>query len=388
MPDQSFLQRLDGWVRRHPLRAAVVAVLGVTLGLAGFVVARWVAAFEQVAAEEFAPEVADRNLGGLSDAEVEEIRREQDAPPALGEGMIAEIAAADRARLEALVEAAKQRAELAGIPHPYAASPPLPDEMFDSVLLIGADASGHLADVIIDLLLPADGSAPIMVSIPRDLYLPNPCTRRWDRINTTLGGCRGHASGPELVALTVGEFTGVEVDHFVRVDFDGFARVVDLLGGVTICPEAPSRDPKSGLDIQAPGCQVVDGYTALAWVRSRNTEQLIDGEWRQVAGSDFVRQQRQQDVLFQFARKLATYGSVAALTGALENLSHAVRTDSGLSLGEAASLAWKWRWVDRSDVIRLQIPVENARAPSGALVLYPTRSFNQLLASVYPEAAR
>ncbi|MDH5372573.1 MAG: LCP family protein, partial [Acidimicrobiia bacterium] len=110
-------------------------------------------------------------------------------------------------------------------------SPRLPDELFTSYLLVGSDLSGALADAIILVLLPEDDSPPILASLPRDLYLPSLCTDSYARINAALGGCRGVATGPELLSLTVEDFTGVAVDHFAQVDFSGFRRVVDVLGG-------------------------------------------------------------------------------------------------------------------------------------------------------------
>ena len=187
--------------------------------------------------------------------------------------------------------------------NPAAISPALPDDMFEAYLGVGSDASGVLADAIVLALAPTDGSAPILVSIPRDLYVRNPCHEGWSRVNAGLGGCEGFASGTELIALMVQGYTGIEVDHVARVTFDGFASVVNALGGVTVCTDNPARDPRSGLDLPG-GCVVADGYTSLAWVRSRHTEQLIDGTWQVVAGSDFNRQSRQQDVLFQLAGKI------------------------------------------------------------------------------------
>ena len=173
--------------------------------------------------------------------------------------------------------------------NPAAISPALPDEMFEAYLGVGSDASGVLADAILLALAPTDGSAPILVSIPRDLYVRNPCHEGWSRINAGLGGCEGFASGTELIALMVQGYTGIEVDHVARVTFDGFASVVNALGGVNVCTDNPARDPRSGLDLPG-GCVVADGYTTLAWVRSRHTEQFIDGTWQVVAGSDFSRQ--------------------------------------------------------------------------------------------------
>jgi LCP family protein required for cell wall assembly len=271
---------------------------------------------------------------------------------------------------------------------PEAVSPRVPDEMFESVLLIGTDASGFLADTIINVLFPSDGSAPLMVSIPRDLYLNDACTKRYQRINQSAGGCSGLASGPDLLAINVTTFTGVEVDHYARVSFSGFATVVDRLGGIRICVgDHPIRDERSGLDLPA-GCQHVGGEQALAWVRSRNPEVYRDDRWVRSPGSDFDRQRKQQDALFQMAEVLRTYDSVGALTGALQNLASAVRMDSGFGVADAASLGFRYRSLGTSNVIRLTIPVRNYTTGAGAQVLIPTQTFNQTLAARYPPAGR
>ena len=271
---------------------------------------------------------------------------------------------------------------------PNLISPVVPDEMFTSILLIGADASGFLADVVIDVLLPADGGAPMMVSLPRDLYVMNRCVDRPTKLNAGLGGCPGFASGPELLALNVGMFTGVKVDHYARVNFEGFAALVDRLGGVNICVgEYPVRDEKAQLEEVGPGCLDASGDVALGWVRSRNPEFLIDGEWERVNGSDFDRQAKQQDMLFQFADTLRQYSSVGALTTALDNLSGVVRLDSGFSASQAASIGFRYRSVGRDDIVRLRQPVADYRTRAGAQVLIPTRTFNEVLAAAYPPAA-
>ena len=114
-----------------------------------------------------------------------------------------------------------------GVELPFLSSPELPDDLFTSYLMVGVEG-GFRADAIIYLLRPSDGSTPIMVSLPRDLYLRNPCTDRYTRVNAGLGGCAGYAGGAELLSLMVKEFTGIEVDHFARVDFGGFRRVSSM----------------------------------------------------------------------------------------------------------------------------------------------------------------
>ncbi|MFO7549156.1 MAG: LCP family protein [Acidimicrobiia bacterium] len=377
------------WRHLHPAGLAVILLVGSALGVLAWTATRTWAAFEEVAVEEFAPEQASAALAGRPDSEVAGITLSQEERAALIAAIEAEAGAA-AAEAEALTVVR----ELAGagessdrLVHPHAFAPRLPDDMFDAFLLIGADASGALADVIILVLAPTDGATPMMVSLPRDLYLPNQCTRTWNRINTNLGGCRGYATGPELLALAVQEFTGVTVDHYARIGFSGFAGLVDAFGGYTVCVPAPTRDANAQLDLPA-GCTRADGATTLAWVRSRNTERLVGEEWRRVVSSDFARQARQQDVLLELASRMLSARSPASLTRRFENVAPYMRLDDGWTIREAASYAWRYRRLDLDEVIRLEVPVRNRRAPTGAAVLVPIRGFNDVLVEAYRPAAR
>jgi LCP family protein required for cell wall assembly len=178
-----------------------------------------------------------------------------------------------------------------------------------------------------------------------------------------------------MMAILVEDYTGIPIDHLARIDFSGFTKVIDALGGVTVCVDHPTRDLKSHLLIEEPGCQVADGETALAWVRSRRGEELRDGEWVSVGGSDFGRQTRQQDVLFQLAGKAAGFGSPASLVNTLSAVTGSVRLDSSWSFASAVSTAWKYRGISKSSVTRFSIGVRNYRTPGGAQVLLPTKPF-------------
>lgn len=383
------MERIYDWVRAKPLLASLTVVIGLGAGIGLFVLVQAVGAVNSIATEEFDPVAVGQTLSTRTEADIESqiaAREAQLRAEAEAQRAQALTDAEIQAMLEELQE---QRQAEEPFVVPNTSSPALPDDMFNSVLLIGADASGYLADVLIYVLLPSDGSAPIMFSLPRDLYLSDACTGGYGRINSALGGCRGVASGPELLSLTVADFTGIEVDHFARVNFSGFEWVVDQLGGTTVCVgDRPIRDPKSGLDLP-PGCHEADGKTTLAWVRSRNPEyQNEDGRWTRPGGSDFDRQAKQQEILFQLARKLTSTSSVGALSSILSNLSSVVRTDSGWGVGEMASLAFQYRSIDQSSVRRLSIRVQNYRTPGGAQVLIPARRFNDTLSAVYPAAAR
>lgn len=353
--------------RRRKLTAAAMA--GILVGSVAAWAGSAVAGFHRLATEEFSP------------GDVRQVL-ETDVEPGVPEQVVTEPTT-DYVD-PAIVNTLRAYEEMQASP---ARSPRLPDEMFTSILLIGADASGYLADVVILVLIPEDGASPMMVSLPRDLWLPNPCTERYGRLNANLGGCKGTASGPELLSLAVEDFTGVTVDHFARVNFDGFRSIIDRMGGVNVCVDAPTRDVDAGLQLEA-GCIVADGPTALAWVRSRKAEQLIGETWTPIGSSDFTRQRHQQDVLFQLARKLRTYQSVASLGKALSNLSSAVRLDNAWSIIDVAALGFRYRNLTEDDIVRLSVPTSDFVTSGGAYVLLPTEKFNAVLAEAYPPAKR
>ena len=331
-----------------------------------------------VALEERTPvEVAE----GLEEIASQEAEPVEDPPPE-------EVTPGDEAPLEPVEEqpTLEPAEEAAPEPVAYARSPTkLPDRMFDTVLLMGADATGYLADSIILALFPEGGAALAMVSIPRDLYLYNFCSEDYRRVNANLGGCTGYANGPELLALTIEDFTGVAVDHFARIDFEGFVELVNGLGGVDICFEYPTRDEKAMLDIAEPGCYS-DGATALAYARSRNAEQLVDGEWQRAWVSDFARQRHQRELLLKLAGGLRDSSRVDLLL-TLQDLSHTLRLDQGWSVSEAVDWALRYRQMAPSQVAQLSIPVEDYRTLAGAQVLVPTQAFREVLSQWWAPAA-
>ncbi len=363
------------YVARHPLRVAITVITGALLGMAAFYAFQVVSALDTVASEDFDPDAArDRIVDDGSDTSGWVFVEPADPGEETSSASSQELALAFD--LESEID-----------PHsfnPHVFGEPIDDELFTSYLLVGNDASGFLADVIIYVLQPADGGDPIMVSLPRDLYVWNVCDRSFVRLNAGLGGCASFASGTEMLAILVEDYTGIPVDHSIRVDFSGFSRIVDAMGGITICVDHPTRDIKAHLEITRTGCRRADGTTALAWVRSRHTEQLRNGSWVQVGASDFSRQEHQQDVLFQLAEKAGGLSSPASLMRKLSAVSSSLRLDDSWTLARAVSTAWEYRGIDRDSVRRFSIDATDYRTPGGAAVLLPTRSFEDELAEVYP----
>ena len=262
-------------------------------------------------------------------------------------------------------------------------APPQQEETFStSFLVVGSDEGGNRADVVIFILL-GRGEGPVMTSLPRDLYLPNRCTQGYSRINATLLGC-GEVNGPTLLALAVEDFTGIPVDHFALFDFDGFEAIIDEVGGVEICVDNAVRDRKSELDLPA-GCTNALGAQALAWVRSRSTQELRDGRWQVMPRvNDLTRTERQQDVILDMFSKLQSFDTVADLSRIVRSVSEAFTLDDQLGMADAISLAWGLRGLSPGDIVRIEIPVESFETPEGANVLLPTTSFDQLLSGALP----
>ena len=289
-------------------------------------------------------------------------------------------------KLAAIVEQARREGRLAdkNFESTVDRGVPIPDEDFDSWLMIGSDEAGGLADVIIYIVEPKNGGIPAIVSLPRDLWIESPCTKAYARINVNLHGCGDDVGGPVLVALAVQQFTGIPVDHFVLLDFDGFVDVVDAVGGVQLCFDEPTRDRKSHLAPTSVGCTIANGQTALAWVRSRHTQVLRDGSWGSVGADDFSRQNHQREVLWALADKISDLESLTSLITLVSSLSSAIRIDETWTFSDAASDMWNHRNLSEDSVEKIVLEVENYRTETGAAVLIPTRSFTELLAEVYP----
>ena len=264
-------------------------------------------------------------------------------------------------------------------------APHTPGKPFTTYLIIGSDQIAGAADVILLAGIPNDGSDPFMVSLPRDLYLPNRCTQGYSRINVNLRGCGEEVNGPTLLALAVEDFTGIEVDHFALFDFDGFRNIIDGIGGVQICNEYAVFDQRAQLSLPE-GCIQADGDQALGWVRSRHTVHYIDGRWRSLPGDtgDLARNQRQQELILKLLEELKTFNSPGDLTSKVRQLSTFFTLDATLGLSNAITLAWDARSIEIDTIQRLEIPVRLTTNKRGQSILLPTVGFDEVISPVYP----
>jgi LCP family protein required for cell wall assembly len=156
----------------------------------------------------------------------------------------------------------------------------------------GVSVDGGRTDTILLLHVPAGGGPTLLLSIPRDSYVPIP-GYGYNKINSAFA-----IGGPRLLVRTVEGATHVRVDKYVEIGFAGFVRLVDAVGGITICPRQAIDDPKADLRIRR-GCQHADGRTALGYSRSRAFPK-----------GDIIRTLHQREVVNATARKAASWQSV------------------------------------------------------------------------------
>jgi LCP family protein required for cell wall assembly len=114
------------------------------------------------------------------------------------------------------------------------------------------------------MLLHIGAGRPVLISIPRDSYVPIP-GYGYNKINAALG-----FGGPSLLVKTVENVTGLRIDHYMGIGFGGLVSVVNEVGGVNICLTTALHDYDSGANLKA-GCQTLDGDQALAFVRDRHS---------------------------------------------------------------------------------------------------------------------
>lgn len=204
---------------------------------------------------------------------------------------------------------------------------------------------------------PATGAVSLL-SIPRDLFIPNARTLGANKIDAAL------YEGPGQLVAAIEEDFGIPINHYVELNFDTFADVVNALGGVRMYFPVPIFDADSGLNIERPGCYLLNGVRALQVVRARHLQiQPVSTNhdprsWPQEGLSDLARIRRTHEFLRVLAAKVAARGLGNPLVD--QSLATAVlpdlTVDTGFSEGEMVSLAKTFAHTNIASVPQLTYP--------------------------------
>ena len=190
-----------------------------------------------------------------------------------------------------------------------------------------------------------------LLSIPRDLWVAIPGFETEGKINTAhfIGDAQDYpGGGPALAMATVQYNLGISTQYYARLNFSGFEKLIDQIGGVEICVEQTIDDPEypdSGYGFEplyiAAGCQHMDGRLTLKFARTRHS-----------GLGDFDRARRQQQVILAVRDKVAAANMLPTLVTQagplLDTLKESVQTN--LSLDQLIRLAKLATQIDSKNI--------------------------------------
>ncbi|MFJ9868221.1 LCP family protein [Streptomyces sp. NPDC101165] len=209
------------------------------------------------------------------------------------------------------------------------------------------------------MILHVGDNGDTLISLPRDsdVEVPSykgstsgkvyPAKGRHEKLNAAYA-----EDGPTLLVRTIEYNTGLHIDHYVEIGFQGFANIVDAVGGVDIDIDKGFKDKWSGADFKA-GKQTLDGQQALAFVRTRHA----------FATSDLQRTKNQQKFLSALAHQVATPSTVLnpfklypTIGAGLDSLI----VDKDMGLWDLASMFWAMKGVSGGDGTSMNMPISGS----------------------------
>jgi LCP family protein required for cell wall assembly len=215
-------------------------------------------------------------------------------------------------------------------------------------------AAGKRSDTMLLIHISKKRDKAAIISIPRDSYALIPehnnsqgkvIPAAYSKINSAYNW-----GGAPLLIETLESMSDLRIDHYVELNFVGFVRMVDALGGVEICTKKDINDPKSHLTLPA-GTHVLDGVDSLKFVRTR----VFDGL------GDLGRMKRQQEFASAMLRKATSAGVLlnpVKMVDFINSALDSVVTDEGLSQGDLLTLGKQLRNLSASNVRTLTIPLQ------------------------------
>ncbi|MEW2165178.1 LCP family protein [Streptomyces sp. NPDC007084] len=232
----------------------------------------------------------------------------------------------------------------------------------------GADDGSARSDTAMIIHVYKGHKKAGVVSIPRDTLVDRPsCTDTQGTAHAAASGVMFNSAystgGATCAVKTVESVTGIRMDHYVEVDFTGFQKLIDDLGGVSVTTTKSIKDPDSHLNLKA-GTHTLDGKQALGLVRTRHGV----GD-----GSDLGRIQLQQafiKALVDQVKHLGVLSSPKKLYDLADTATKAVTTDSDIgSVTDLASFANGLKGISSSHMTMVTMPVQYDRANANRVLV-------------------
>ncbi len=240
-----------------------------------------------------------------------------------------------------------------------------------NVLIIGSDSrapgedpgvNGDRSDSLIIAHLDRDHRKAYLVSIPRDTWVSVPRDSEGNGGEQAKINAASAWGGIPLTVRTVERFSGVKIDHVLKIDFAGFKKMTDALGGVDVSVNQTVTDPRSKRTFTQ-GVNHLDGAAALDYVRQRYG----------LPRGDFDRMQRQHIFLRALLQKATDSGTLTdpgKLKAFAEAAADSVTADRKFSLMDTAVQLRKLR---TDDVTFITMPVSGTELRDGQSVAISDR---------------
>ncbi|HEX3981031.1 MAG TPA: LCP family protein [Acidimicrobiales bacterium] len=234
--------------------------------------------------------------------------------------------------------------------------------------LCSQGVNGVNSDVVMILHLDPSKHAVSILSIPRDLFVPNARTTGANKIDAAL------YQGPSQLVAAINEDLGIPIQHYVVLNFDSFANVVNALGGVKMYFPEPVYDAYSGLKQLTTGCVALDGFEALQVVRARHLQYKGPGIttdlpefWPSENLSDLARIRRDHEFLRVLASAVAEQGLSNPVTDErlVSGVAPQLDVDKKFSSSDMVNLVLNFHSVNVDSAPQLTLPVEVDQSPSG-----------------------
>lgn len=231
----------------------------------------------------------------------------------------------------------------------------------------GLTGDGARSDTTILLHLSADRERAYGVSIPRDTLVDRPTCYEED--GTEIPGGQDQmwnaafaVGGPACTIQQVEQVTGIRIDQYVVVDFQGFKDMVDAVGGVEVCIPEDIDDPEHGITLEA-GTREIKGDEALSYVRVRHVG----------TGTDPNRIKRQQAFMAAMMNKVVSGGTLSRpdrVVSFLNATTSSLQTDVE-SIGKLGALGAEFQGVGLGNIKFVTTPWVESTAQPGRLEWTP-----------------
>jgi LCP family protein required for cell wall assembly len=242
--------------------------------------------------------------------------------------------------------------------------------------------TGQRSDTIMVIHVEPGAKKTLLVSFPRDLFVEIPGGTSC--LTTIDGKCMAKINaafntGRDKVIETLKVNFGIEINHYLEVDFKSFQGIVKAIGSVPTYFPYPARDLETNLLIRFPGCARLNGPDSLAYVRSRSLEylNLNTKEWTPADDIPDINRIKRQQAFIRSMAGLAVAKSLNDPFTALEITDRVVenlKADDGLTRDDINSLVEAFRTVNPNDQSALEmqtLPWKPGPDQGGANVLYP-----------------